>query len=65
MVVLSFFSVVSHPLPFPSYIECSSPTITFLAYHVPLSHHPSVTFYEILWSVLTKGHYKYCVVLYY
>ena len=37
----------------------------FLPHHVPLSHYPSMTFYEIPWSVLIKGHYKYCVVLSY
>ena len=47
------------------HIEYSSPTEAFLAYHVPLSHHLSVTFYEVPWSVLIEGHYKYCIILYY
>ena len=49
----------------PFHIERSSPMEAFLAYCVPLSHHPSVTFYEVPWSMLIEGHYKYCVILYY
>ena len=47
------------------YDEHSSPKEALFAYLVPLSHHVSMTFYDILWSMHIVEHYKYCVALYY
>ena len=37
------------------YIEHSSPKVAFFTYPIPLSHHPSLTFYDVLWSMLIVG----------
>ena len=39
------------------YIEHSSPKVVFFAYLVLLSHHPSLTFYDVPWSMLIVGQY--------
>ena len=51
-------------LPFPFILNALLPRKHSLLTSYPLSHHPSVTFYNIPWSMPIVGHYKYRVTLY-
>ena len=43
--------------PISCYDECSSPKEALFAYLISLSHHPSLTFYNVPWSMLIVGQY--------
>ena len=44
------------------YNKCSSPKVAFSAYLIFLSHHPSLAFHSVPWSVCIIGQYKYCIL---
>ena len=43
--------------PISCYDECSSPKEALFTYLISLSHHPSLTFYNVPWSMLIVGQY--------
>ena len=60
MVNISFLHMLVFII---SFHECLSPKATlFMCLIFPLSHDPSLMFYDVPWSMHIIAYYKYCIV---